>query len=41
MKHSYVASELEHDDEEVSILYKGFTFFRKAMHSTIYLHNVL
>ena len=40
VKHSYVATELEHDDEKFSILYKDFKFFRKVMHSTIYLDSV-
>ena len=29
-KYSYAASELEHDDEKVSFLYKGFEFLRKG-----------
>ena len=40
MKCSLVASELKHDNEKVSILYKGFKFFKKAIYHTVYLDNV-
>ena len=31
---------MEHDDEKVSIMYKGFKFFREMMDSSVYLDNV-
>ena len=36
-----MASQLEHNDEKVSIMNKYFKFFKKMMDSTVYLDNVL
>ena len=36
-----MASQLEHNNEKVSVIHKCFKFFREMTHSTVNLDNVL